>query len=130
MKPIIKIALIIIIVLLFVGIVNYCRNSIIINKVLKLQSENVVTSTQSVILQTNLNGETSSDQQLAKDITIPNTISFSDKLFYIIRSKDNCYCIKINDIYVYINKDTGYRVKDEIPRMNAYTNYTYIDSEL
>ena len=66
------------------------------------------------------------DCELAdKGFDMADTISLKELAFKIIIIKDNCYRIRIGDVYVYFDKDNGYRIKDEIPKMNAYTTYTY-----
>ena len=141
MKKVLKVILIVVIILIVILLINSIRNIYIITKAINLSFNNIYNSNKIVNLTTSFNGEISSAKQMAKDTALSDKkispkillfdyhFGFKDIVFQIIYIKDNCYRIRVKDIYLYIDKDTGYRIKDEIPKMNAHVTYEYFDEK-
>lgn len=122
-KKVVKYVLIIVCVLLLLLIINFVRNTVVINKMRDLGSKSISNYSETIITETNLNGEIFSGEVSKNSLVLTDEISLLNKIFNPILVKENCYVVKNKDVLLYVNKDTGLIEKDEVKKMNSSTTY-------
>lgn len=125
MKKFFKMFGIILLLIIILLIINFIRNTLIINKTRELGKHTLEKYPEKVILTTTFNNEISTGEVDKINALIPEEISNFDKIFHIIVLEENYYIIKNKDVKFYVNKNTGIIYKDIIEKMNTETIYQF-----